>query len=213
MREPRRAQQAAGRFPPGSAANAARKQQRRAGRRSTPSSTSCPDTPSGPRFEDRTPEPDRAPYALRHSSPDQRRVRRAPGNRTAPAERTGPGNPPAPSETAPDNSATARSNCITEAWAEQKAFREIVVFLHGHGVGTAHAVRIFKTCGNDAETTGHEARTIHRLLEMDPGHRQLQAQCEQPARLRPAGRRRGLDGRRHAHGARCWTRYPTGPPC
>ena len=35
-------------------------------------------------------------------------------------------------------------------WAEQKAVREIMVFLHSHGVGTARAVRIFKTYGADA---------------------------------------------------------------
>jgi exodeoxyribonuclease V alpha subunit len=39
---------------------------------------------------------------------------------------------------------------ITAAWAEQKAVREIMVFLHSHGVGTARAVRIFKTYGTDA---------------------------------------------------------------
>ena len=44
----------------------------------------------------------------------------------------------------------ARARRITEAWAEQKAVREIMVFLHDHGVGTAHAVRIFKTYGNNA---------------------------------------------------------------
>src|SRR5262249_53286856 len=36
------------------------------------------------------------------------------------------------------------------AWAEQKAVREIMIFLHSHGVGTARAVRIFKTYGADA---------------------------------------------------------------
>jgi exodeoxyribonuclease V alpha subunit len=36
------------------------------------------------------------------------------------------------------------------AWAEQKAVPEIMVFLHSHGVDTARAVRIFKTCGADA---------------------------------------------------------------
>jgi exodeoxyribonuclease V alpha subunit len=35
-------------------------------------------------------------------------------------------------------------------WAEQKIVREIMVFLHSHGVGTARAVRIFKTYGADA---------------------------------------------------------------
>jgi len=36
------------------------------------------------------------------------------------------------------------------AWAEQKVVREIMVFLHSHGVGTARAVRIYKTYGGDA---------------------------------------------------------------
>ena len=39
---------------------------------------------------------------------------------------------------------------ILAAWAEQKAVREIMVFLHSHGVGTARALRIFKTYGSDA---------------------------------------------------------------
>jgi exodeoxyribonuclease V alpha subunit len=39
---------------------------------------------------------------------------------------------------------------ILAAWAEPKAVREIMVFLHSHGVGTARAVRIFKTYGSDA---------------------------------------------------------------
>ena len=43
-----------------------------------------------------------------------------------------------------------RAKRITDAWAEQKAVREIMVFLHSHGVGTARAVRIFKTYGADA---------------------------------------------------------------
>ena len=43
-----------------------------------------------------------------------------------------------------------RADRITVAWAEQKVVREIMVFLHSHGVGTARAVRIYKTYGNDA---------------------------------------------------------------
>jgi exodeoxyribonuclease V alpha subunit len=43
-----------------------------------------------------------------------------------------------------------RAGRIVAAWAEQKAVREIMVFLHSHGVGTARAVRIFKTYGADA---------------------------------------------------------------
>jgi exodeoxyribonuclease V alpha subunit len=43
-----------------------------------------------------------------------------------------------------------RASRIVAAWAEQKVVREIMVFLHSHGVGTARAVRIFKTYGADA---------------------------------------------------------------
>ena len=43
-----------------------------------------------------------------------------------------------------------RAARITTAWAEQKVVRKIMVFLHSHGVGTARAVRIFKTYGTDA---------------------------------------------------------------
>ena len=43
-----------------------------------------------------------------------------------------------------------RARRITDVWAEQKVVREIMVFLHSHGVGTARAVRIFKTYGADA---------------------------------------------------------------
>jgi exodeoxyribonuclease V alpha subunit len=43
-----------------------------------------------------------------------------------------------------------RAASILASWAEQKAVREIMVFLHSHGVGTARAVRIFKTYGSDA---------------------------------------------------------------
>ena len=43
-----------------------------------------------------------------------------------------------------------RADRITSAWADQKMIREIMVFLHQHGVGTARAVRIFKTYGADA---------------------------------------------------------------
>jgi exodeoxyribonuclease V alpha subunit len=43
-----------------------------------------------------------------------------------------------------------RAKRITDAWAEQKVIREIMVFLHSNGVGTARAVRIYKTYGSDA---------------------------------------------------------------
>lgn len=39
---------------------------------------------------------------------------------------------------------------IVDGWAEQKAIRDIMIFLHAQGVGTARAVRIFRTYGHDA---------------------------------------------------------------
>ena len=43
-----------------------------------------------------------------------------------------------------------RARQITSGWADQKIIREIMVFLHAHGVSTSRAVRIFKTYGQDA---------------------------------------------------------------
>ena len=43
-----------------------------------------------------------------------------------------------------------RRKKIKDAWAEQKAIRSIMVFLHSHGVSTSRAVRIFKTYGEEA---------------------------------------------------------------
>lgn len=39
---------------------------------------------------------------------------------------------------------------IRESWAEQKSVRDIMMFLQAHGVGTARAVRIYKTYGDNA---------------------------------------------------------------
>ena len=46
-----------------------------------------------------------------------------------------------------------RMEMIVEAWQEQKAVRDIMVFLQSHGVGTARAVKIYKTYGEKAITT------------------------------------------------------------
>jgi len=43
-----------------------------------------------------------------------------------------------------------RMEKVALAWVEQKAVREIMVFLQSHGLGTARAVRIYKTYGNEA---------------------------------------------------------------
>jgi exodeoxyribonuclease V alpha subunit len=49
-----------------------------------------------------------------------------------------------------DGIGPVRANRIVVGWAEQKVVREIMVFLHSHGVGSARAVRIYKTYGADA---------------------------------------------------------------
>ena len=43
-----------------------------------------------------------------------------------------------------------RAERIIAGWAEQKIIREIMLFLHSHGVGTSRAVRIYKTYGAEA---------------------------------------------------------------
>jgi exodeoxyribonuclease V alpha subunit len=43
-----------------------------------------------------------------------------------------------------------RASRIVAGWAEQKVIREIMLFLHAHGVGTSRAVRIYKTYGAEA---------------------------------------------------------------
>ena len=39
---------------------------------------------------------------------------------------------------------------IRASWESQRSVRDIIVFLHSHGVGTARAVRIYKTYGDKA---------------------------------------------------------------
>ena len=43
-----------------------------------------------------------------------------------------------------------RADRIRRGWADQKVIREIMLFLHSHGVGTSRSVRIFKTYGQEA---------------------------------------------------------------
>src|SRR5262245_46040593 len=49
-----------------------------------------------------------------------------------------------------DGIGPVRAQRIIADWAEQKIVREIMVFLHSHGVVTARSVRIFKTYGSDS---------------------------------------------------------------
>lgn len=43
-----------------------------------------------------------------------------------------------------------RKAWVVKSWAEQKAIRDIMVFLQSHGVGTSRSVRIYKTYGDQA---------------------------------------------------------------
>ncbi len=61
-----------------------------------------------------------------------------------------------------------RAKRITDTWAEQKVVREIMVFLHTIGVGTARAVRIFKTYGADTVQVMTENGDIGYIVDVDP---------------------------------------------
>jgi len=52
-----------------------------------------------------------------------------------------------------DGIGPSRRKAIKAAWTEQKAVREIMLFLHANGVGTARATRIFKTYGESSIKT------------------------------------------------------------
>ncbi len=43
-----------------------------------------------------------------------------------------------------------RAKRIKEAWTQQKSVRDIMIFLQGHGIGSAHAAKIFKQYGENA---------------------------------------------------------------
>jgi ATP-dependent exoDNAse (exonuclease V) alpha subunit len=59
-----------------------------------------------------------------------------------------------------DGIGPVRASRIVVGWAEQKVVREIMVFLHSHGVGSARAVRIYKTYGADAVQVMSENRVV-----------------------------------------------------
>jgi exodeoxyribonuclease V alpha subunit len=60
-----------------------------------------------------------------------------------------------------------RRRKIKEAWIEQRFIREIMVFLHSHGVSTARAVRIYKLYGEAAIEKVRE--NPYRLAKDVPG--------------------------------------------
>ena len=74
-----------------------------------------------------------------------------------------------------DGIGPVRARRIIAAWAEQKIVREIMIFLHSHGVGTARAVRIYKTYGADAIQVMTE--NPYRLARVIPVHTQHYVIC------------------------------------
>ena len=122
-----------------------------------------------------------------------------------------------------DGIGPVRAERITAAWAEQKIVREIMVFLHSHGVGTARAVRIYQDLrrrrrpGHDRKPLPARARYPWHRLQDRRRHRQQARHRED--RDDPGSRRHLLradrgDGRRslrpaqprNSHGSRsrCW---------
>ena len=91
-----------------------------------------------------------------------------------------------------------RKERVTAAWAEQRAVRDIMVFLQAHGVGTARAVRIYKAYGDDAVAKVREnpyrmALEIHGIgfQSADQIARSIGIPADSPHRLR-AGVRHAL---------------------
>ena len=70
---------------------------------------------------------------------------------------------------------SVRAGRITEAWAEQKVIRNIMVFLHTHGVGTARAVRIYKTYGPAAVDLVRDGRTAWQGVRNPVAQRHLRS--------------------------------------
>jgi exodeoxyribonuclease V alpha subunit len=52
-----------------------------------------------------------------------------------------------------------RTTMITAAWEEQRAIKEVMVFLQGMGVSTSLAVRIYKTYRDEAPRWSRSSRT------------------------------------------------------
>ena len=79
--------------------------------------------------------------------------------------------------------------------------RAILGILMAKGVRPMLAAPTGRAAKRMTEATGLEARTIHRLLEINPQDGRFRRRAGQPARRRPAGGRRIVHGGRRADGA------------
>jgi exodeoxyribonuclease V alpha subunit len=83
-----------------------------------------------------------------------------------------------------------RATVIERAWEEQKAIKEVMLFLQSHNVSTSHAVRIFKTYGDASIDVVRSdpyrlARDIHGIgfLTADKIARELGLAHDSPQRV------------------------------
>jgi exodeoxyribonuclease V alpha subunit len=83
-----------------------------------------------------------------------------------------------------------RAGVIERAWEEQKAIKEVMLFLQSHNVSTSHAVRIFKTYGDASIDVVRNdpyrlARDIHGIgfLTADKIARELGLAHDSPQRV------------------------------
>ncbi len=58
-----------------------------------------------------------------------------------------------------------RVKMIQDTWAQQKAIKDVMIFLQGHGVSTTYAVKIFKQYGNNAISIRPLAKVFHGMIK------------------------------------------------
>jgi len=78
-----------------------------------------------------------------------------------------------------------RAERIAAGWAEQNVVREIMLFLHAHGVGTSRAVRIYKTYGAEAVAIISDNPYRLRIASFENVPECEQAPNRDPAGIRP----------------------------
>ena len=66
-----------------------------------------------------------------------------------------------------------RSSMIAAAWEEQKQVKEIMLFLHGYGVSTNLAIKVYKQYGDQSLSVVNRTPTGWRVIFMGLGLRRL----------------------------------------
>ena len=96
-----------------------------------------------------------------------------------------------------------RAEIITRAWAEQRAIKEVMLFLQSHNVSTGLAVKIYKQYGDDAITVVKNdpyrlAREVYGIgfVTADKIARELGIAADAPERVAAGVASRAEPGRR-----------------